>query len=140
MKRGIERLESFDSDQSTTPLSLSQRSIDTTSSQAQEQLSYSDRGWKSIFPELIGTSLNNENNVPVDENAHHPDFGDTFFSADLNGANIESWSTEELSDGYQIQNGDVVSAGLAQDDSYNQDLVCYGMVSYLSNQHYTHGY
>lgn len=128
----LDSRESFDSNQSTLPFSQSQRSIETTLSQAQEQPSYSDRGWESIFPELIGISPDNDKDVPADENTHYLDFGNLFFPADANGANIESWSSQELSDGSQVHNGHSVSVGPAEDDLSNQDWICYGMVGCLS--------
>lgn len=130
MKRGLEPQDSFGSSQRPPSFlsSSSQNSAYTTSSENPEQPSYSDRGWKSIFPELIGFELTDDNNLSLEQDSYEGT-ASSLGPAESNGADLESWMTTELNYDFQLSECETSNAALVHDHSRKDDLICYGMVS-----------
>lgn len=102
---------SFDSSQTTLSNQPSQQSWGASPLSSQDQPSYSDCGWESIFSELIGVNLGNDEfqGLGTDEPSYAPVVGDT---------GIESGTSLELGLGAYDEYGSASAA----------DWICYGMV------------
>lgn len=125
MKRGIQSQSSSDSSQSTASFLSSQHSCPDSLSEVQEQPFYSNREWKDIFPELIGSEPNHEQNHQLDV-SRAPESKDATCFADIGGTSIETWMNIELDESFR--NADSVVAGSQHDNVRDEELTCYGMV------------
>lgn len=128
MKRGFESQDSFESSPSTStlPSIRTQRSDVSSLSEAQDQLSYSDRGWNSVYPELTGLNLSNDNDFQLELDPSLQS-NDTFSLADIGGANIESWMSQELTE--DVRDDEPARSDSPHSALSDKDLTCYGMVS-----------
>lgn len=115
------------------PYSSPQRLCKDSLDNDEEQPIFSDRGWKSIWQEVIGQASNNEQvSQPSSQDTFQEFVENTYPSSSAHDgvADIESWMTAELAQ-YPSTGG---LDSLKQDRSPDVETqhtcdVCYGMVS-----------